>query len=329
MPRPLRKILPLLFVAACRTAAPDTHSATRDPIESPSPDVSAPAALVPTANDASVAASTDAGDECDPAAAPAPLREIACIEGMYSHTMGFSKDGRLFGYCVSTCDPCPSECTFADAKAKKSIRFAFSFLPADPDYQSGKIGEDEAQRRAEKRDAKWTKFLADNAIPETQPQRVFHGPWRFADVAVTTRVTKDAPGEAGTLHVGGRVDGAPPVFPIRLRIGPHPMYGAPSPEVRAAIAKATTAEDKQQIVEEWRSNWTMSEPILAVFDVTPDGQDIGVVAFASGAMWFEAAEMARMRQGEFAARIYEGVASAATDPSRASELREKARDARK
>jgi hypothetical protein len=301
----------------------------------------APVAAVSAAPSANAAAPTVAIDppappadptECDPTRAPKVLSKIPCVEQtdsyLHERTMGYSKDGRYLGFCISTCDPCPTECTFTDGPSRARVKLDFYSTLNDPVFQAGKISEDEARKRGDAIDARHQKFLVTNAIPKITTQRVLHGPWRWDDVVFESRTsTSETTGKA-IVELGGSVDGGPAFYPMRVEVGPHSGFSMPIP--KGTVPPSATADERKQALANWRAEWAL-DPRLAVVDVTPDGKEIGVVAFAHGAMWFEAAEVARMPASAFAARVYDESAKAAKasgDAAKAEALAAKAKAAR-
>jgi hypothetical protein len=234
------------------------------------------------------------------------LSKIPCVDDAYaqpgSRAMGFSKDGRYLGFCISSCDACPTSCRFDDAVTKRAVILDGYSSLGDPLLQAGKITEEEAQRRGEAQDAKRDAFLADHGVAKVTAQRVLHGPWPYDDLVLETRESRDRARGTVTVEVGASVVGssAPPVFPIRIELGPHPGFRMPMP--KDEVPKDASPGDRKKALAAWRDQW-MLDAIAAVVDVTPDGKDLGVVAFAHGAMWFEDARVARMPVASFAAKV--------------------------
>ena len=50
--------------------------------------------------------------------------------------------------------------------------------------------------------------------------------------------------------------------------------------------------------------YLLHDPVVTFANVTKDGRDIGVVAVATGIMWYETAGVARLPARELAARVY-------------------------
>jgi len=75
-------------------------------------------------------------------------------------------------------------------------------------------------------------------------------------------------------------------------------------EVRRAHGFPLAGEQRPRAIEP--REIMVDEAIPAVVDVTPDGDEIGVVAFASGPMWFEAGAMSRMRVETSAQKVRAG-----------------------
>lgn len=315
----MRLRLAVLFVGACTAPSPKPAPV----VELPAPPPTQPVTLPPPPAEPMPQAKVEAPappdpNVCEPKRAPKPLAEAACVDEMHlegGRTMGFSQDGKWLGYCISVCDPCPADCTFVDATGRRK-NLAFYYAPSDPDYRAGKLTEEQAEARRKAKDAASEKFLSEANVPKLTKQRELHGKWKYDDLVVATRTTESATRGTTVVEVGARVDGGQPVYVFKFELGPHPMWKRKPPGMTAA---------------EWHEQFAMSEGVPAVIDVTPDGKEIGVVAFAAGSMWFESADMSRMPIDAFAAKVYEESARAAEksgDAARAADLRERAKKAR-
>jgi hypothetical protein len=318
-----RRLLVLLVAAGCTPAAPPKPTpveiAPSAALAPPPPPVETPPMEEPSSSVDDEGPEPPDARSCEPARAPKPLADVACVDEAHlegDRTMGFSHDGKWLGYCVSVCDPCPPDCTFVDAGGHKK-RVSFYYAPSDPDYAAGRISEEVAQKRREAKDAAAQKFLDEAGIATVTNQRVLHGPWKYPDLAVATQTRENKARGTTIVEVGARADGGDPVWVFRFELGPHGMFNSRPP-------KGTPAE-------EWRDQFRMGAGVAAAIDVTPTGNEIGVVAYASGPMWFETADASRMSMDAFAAKVYEESARAANkngDKARAADLQAKAKKAR-
>jgi hypothetical protein len=254
----------------------------------------------------------DAGNACNPSTWDRPLRELPCpSERFRGRRTGFSKTERVLTWCISTCDPCPLDCTFDDGRRQTSM--SYFYAPGLEARLSG--GQIEKLRAAQ--DKKLDDLLDRYALPSGGANRPpLRGAFPYDDLTFAAKVSPEDARGVSAVAFGARVSGETPVFPLQLEVGPHPMRGAPLPkEVRT-----------QKERDEWNSQWTMGEPDLFV-DVSADGKDLGLVAMASGSMWYEAAKSTRIGVSRFASQVYAGTAKAAVERSafaRAAELYGKA-----
>lgn len=293
-------------IALLAIGCPKTQAVRPDivaPAESAAPN-EAGAVLAPdAAGDAAPLVTVDAGNACPPPVVPKELTKVVCVEDyerLEGRTMGFSKDGRYFGYCISNCDPCPAQCDFsASSGPPVSLRFADYNAIARPN-----LSEDEIKRRMDANDRPLQRFLDDNAIPKITKVRVLHGPWRYPELVLATRSTQNESTGTSILEVGASADGGEPVFPIRIELGPHAMWRSPLP--KDSVPKSASAGERAKALAEWRGQWAMRPATAAVIDVSPDGKDLGVVGFATGAMWYEDARAVRMPVDVFAKRVHAG-----------------------
>ena len=205
--------------------------------------------------------------------------------------MGFSADDTYLGYEISVCDPCPSEFHFK-SPSKPPLDFAYYHDPGRWDAVTEKKKNAEVDRK-----------LKELGIPPG-PQRTLRGPFPFPDLVFASKSERnDATGKVSLLF-GARASGYAPVFPMRVELGPNPMFGTPMDAAeQARVAKLSPAERKKEI-EGWKENWVLGDAMLTYANVTKDGSDIGVVAVATGTMWYETAGVARMSARSFAAQVY-------------------------
>jgi hypothetical protein len=188
--------------------------------------------------------------------------------------MGFSKDGRYLGFCITPCDSCQKKCVFEDSKtrgAKKVVTNA---------------GEQD-------------KLLADEGFrPITSNVRTLAAAWPLPDLVLAVRRTNDDMKQTQGIEVGASVAGGEPVYVIRIDLGPHPQWKA-----RPSVRPGPKPKDPIKADEEWRKQFHLDKAVAAVIDVSPDGKDLGVVAFTTGTEGVEDAAVARMPLETFAARV--------------------------
>jgi hypothetical protein len=289
-----------LLLPACRSSPVPAA-----PVDAPS---AAALAVPATDEDASNAAiALDAAGGGGVYAELPPLDEPT-LE-LSSRFVGFTKDDVYLGYAVSRCDPCPLAFEFK-AISKPPISLSYFFQPG--------LTEEEFERRQKKNDEAVDIKLAKLGVERAEAGRVLRGP--FPDEELRFAVDVDA--GSNVLLFGAHVPGEPPVYPMHLDVGAHPMARAVPPQ----IARLKGPE-REKALHEFRDEFTMDRPRLAYANVTRDGREIGAVAIAPGAMWYESAVVARMPTSAFVAEIYEGTAKglAGGNDARAEALMDKAR----
>lgn len=273
----MRVLLLALLLAGCRKTV-HVHDAAPAPLAVPplpSAVTEAPAAEVP-----------DAGPPVPVATGPyaeMPAFGLGIVSA--ERVVGFSKDDRYLGYEVAPCDPCMGQFHFR-GPGVPPIDFAW--------FQDPSLDEEAATRKRAIEDAKVEKQLALLGAEHADKGRVLRGPFPYPELTFAARPTRDANERVGLL-VGAHVPGEEPVFPLRIDIGPHPMRGGAIP---------TEPGMKKYTREEWDAQWTMQDPELAYVNVTRSGKELGAVAMAGGAMWFENGGVARMPAAAFAAQVY-------------------------
>jgi hypothetical protein len=231
--------------------------------------------------------------------------------------VGFSKNGRYFGMCISACDPCPISCDLDDAVLKKRINVHFSFAPQMPGYET--LSPEELHARMKALDDRTQKFLDDNAFPTVGNLRKLTGTWPYPDMVFAVRseaVEKDG---TAVLDFGATVDDAEPVYPIHIVIGPQSLWLKAPKEV----APTVKGKEREDAIASIRSNFVLTAPDLAYVDLSPDGKDLGVVAFTTGSMWYEDTKFVRMPVVAFAGAVYRDTAAALRkkgDTAKAAEL---------
>lgn len=214
--------------------------------------------------------------------------------------MGFSKDGRYLGYCITTCDACPRTCVFEDSKtrgAKKTFKSSLAIDEAD--FRAGKLEGDALDKRLAQKDLPMTTFLEEQGFPRiTSKVRTLHGAWPAPDLVLAIRRTNDDLRGTQGIEVGASVAGGEPVYVIRVDLGPHSQW-----KLRPSVRPGPKPKDPIKADDEWRKEFHLEPAVAAVVDVSPDGKDLGVVAFTTGTMWFEDAAIVRMPIETFAARV--------------------------
>lgn len=230
---------------------------------------------------------------------PGPYGELPEVDPMLAQRVaGYSKDDRYLGYAISTCDPCPTELHFVP-KAGPELSFSYFYQPDLPN--------DVQERRRKAHDADVDRRLTALGVAKVEEGRALRGPFP-ADLRFAVKSTRDDAKGTVTLHFGARASAGPAVYPMRVVLGPHPMFEPPK-DVRAGMAKLSEAE-RARATKDWRDQWPMSDPELAYANVTRDGKEIGVVAVARGSMWFEAGAVLRMPVDRFVAEVRAGASGA-------------------
>jgi hypothetical protein len=200
---------------------------------------------------------------------------IPAVEGPWENRrVGFSNDDVYLGYEISTCDPCPNELHF-ESKTRPPLSLSYYY---DPSFESAH--PDEAEKRRKKNDAIVDAKIAELGVGKGSDKRVLRGPFPYPDVRFVTKTTRDDAKGTTTLWFGGTSSGHAPVFPMHVTLGPDPVW--------------LTQKSKDTL---------LSEPVLLYANVTRDGADLGIVALASGTMWFETGDVARMPTAAFVAAV--------------------------
>jgi hypothetical protein len=306
-------IVGAIFLAACNHA---DGGATKDvrPTDAwvappPSASASAAASASLSPNDASTAT--------DPYAELPPIDATDSNLGLGARVAGYSSDDKYLGWEISTCDPCPSEFHFR-GPGVPAIDLRYHYDPA----ADGELPADVAEKKRKAVDDAVDARLRALGIAKVPAGRTLRGPFPYPDLVFHVTTVSSQNGTVALLF-GAHVSSEPSdlaVHPIRIDIGPHPMLGSIPKEERARIAKLPPAE-RAKAQKEWDDQWEMRAPELAYANVTKDGRELGVVAIASGTMWYEAAGSARMETAAFAAQIYEEVGlrhAKAGDPTTAA-----------
>ncbi len=179
--------------------------------------------------------------------------------------VGYSKDDVWLGYEISTCDPCPEEFHF-EANAGKSLSFAYYYDPGNHD-------DDKEKKTNADVDTK----LAQLDVAKALDARKLRGPFPYPDLHFATKTETNAETGESTIFFG-----ANGVFPMKVTLGPMPMFGT------------VPADERDEYV---------LDAMLVYANVTRDGAEIGIVVIARGPMWYEAGRVARMRTADFVASI--------------------------
>ncbi len=209
--------------------------------------------------------------------------------------MGFSSDDTYLGYEISTCDPCSNELHFT-SPTKPRLDFAYYNEPGawDPVKQK-------------KQDAEVDRQLKELGVGLAS-QRALRGPFPFPDLVFATKTDRnDVTGKVSVLF-GASVVGYAPVFPMRIDLGPSPMFGTKMDASEQARVAKLAPDERAKELAAWNANWLLGDPFVAYANVTKDGSDIGVVAVTTGTMWYETAAVARMSARSFAGQIYNDTA---------------------
>ena len=180
--------------------------------------------------------------------------------------VGFSKDDAWLGYEISTCDPCPQEFHFV-SRSGKTLSFSYFYDP----------GSQYDEEREKRTNADVDRKLAELGVATAKDARELRGPFPYPDLHFATKTETDPKTGVSTVFFGA--DG---VFPMKIAVGPMPMFSQVPPE-----------EKKDYLVE----------PMLVYANVTRDGSEIGIVVIARGTMWWEGGGVARMRTSDFVAAV--------------------------
>jgi len=234
---------------------------------------------------------TDAGLDAE----AGPFAELpsqnAVIETLGSErVVGFSDDDRYLGFEISTCDPCPPQFHFR-GPGVPALDFAYFWEP----------GADAVEARQKANDAAVEARLASLGAPKTKDGRALRGPFPYTDLLFAT-TSEQAPNGSVTLLVGAHVPGEPPVYPIRIPLGMHPLLQSTSAPGKR-FAGLSPAARKAAIIAEIGGDPTR-DGVLAYLNVTKDGRDLGAVGIGQGDYWWESGGVARMPTTKFVAQIY-------------------------
>lgn len=289
----------IAVLAGCKRSPPaPTVLAERSAVEA---GVAAPGSTSTSSTASSSAA--PAASSGDPFAdvAPPDVDDEVTLPKVVGRKVGFSADDRYLGFEISTCDPCPAEFHFTSPSAPP-VDLHYRWDPAS----DGNLPADVAEAKRKAQDDAVDRTLTSMGIQKLPSARVLRGPFAYPDLRFAwTTGSSSRPGVVALLF-GARVAGEPTtgaIYPIRIELGPHPAMNGMPAEEKARIAKLPPAE-KAKAMKDWEDQFGMSPPRLAYANVTKDGREIGVVALASGAMWYEAGATARMTTSAFVAQVY-------------------------
>lgn len=216
---------------------------------------------------------------------------------MVSRPMGFSRDDEYLGWAISRCDPCPVDFHF-DGRTKPALDFGYFYEPGNPNGEA----------LAKKHDAEVERKLKELGVERPGPKRALRGPFPYPELIFATAVDRDDFKGTVALLFGAKVEGYAPVFPVRVTLGPHSMFGKPMPAAeQARVAKLPPAERSKEL-RDWATQWLLRDPDLGYVNVTRDGAELGVVAVTGGSMWEEHGAAVRTSTKAFAAQVYNGTA---------------------
>lgn len=286
----------LLVLAACK------HDAVPAAAERPTTNASdAWVAPPPSASAAASATATADGGVTNPYAELPPIETKDSSLLLTDRIAGYSKDDKYLGFEISTCDPCPSEFHFT-GPGVPAIDLHYRYDPG----ADGDLPADVAEKKRKAEDDAVNRKLASLGVTKIPEGRTLRGPFPYPDLVFSTTSGQTSRPGTVALMFGAHVASEPAnlaIYPIRIELGPHPMLGAMPAAERARIAKLP-ADEKAKAQKEWDDQWGMSPPVLAYANVTKDGRELGVVALASGSMWFEAGATARMSVAAFVGQVY-------------------------
>lgn len=202
--------------------------------------------------------------------------------------VGFTRDDQYLGYEISACDPCPTELAFFGASDggtghRPALPLKYFWDPSLPDHV--------AEQRRKKNDEEVDRRLSILGIGKAVDGRVLRAALPARDLTFAVKTTRDDPNGRVTLWFGGRVGNGSPIYPMKIELGPHPMFDPPADE-RARISRLPN-DQRVAALQQWRSQFVMQDPILVYANVSKDGKDVGIVAIATGSMWHEAGGVAR------------------------------------
>lgn len=254
------RALVLLFALAACSRKPAAAIDDAPSAAPPPPPAAASSSVASSAPDASTA----------PAPGPIVVRGYPhpIRNGMNdpaSH-VGFTKDGRLFGYCATGGgrDPGVTRCELVDAAGKVTTMDSESGGAFDP-------------KKKKAIDA----FLKDNAIPEipltADPEamkpRPLSGTWAFTDITLEVARPEAPEGKPAVVRVGGSVGSEPPVYPLTLS-------SKRSPEAPPHFAA------------------------MNGMAISPDGRDLGMVATFFACEFCDSFALERVPLARLASSIY-------------------------
>ena len=254
-----------------------------------------PAPSAPSASpEAVVIASVPAVEDAAPppvAVSSDPYAELQLDEG--ERIAGFTADDKYVGYQISSCDPCPPEFNFR-SPTLSPIRLSYYYEPGAPEA----LQERERKRRDEAVDRK----LKSLGALKAEESRTLRGPFP-SDLVFTTKTENGPRPGTKTVFVGAHVRGQKEsVYPIRITLGPHPMFDAIPATTKIEMAKMKP-DEKAKALDDWHAQWELNEPKLLYVNVTKDGTELAAVAVVTGSMWVEDGNFVRMKTADFVAKV--------------------------
>lgn len=303
----------LLFAPIACTRATTGPSSDAAPLASAG---EAPPAHAAAGDAEDAGASVDAGARllCEGREVAPQLAGLGCHSAgdLGRRPVGFSKDGKYLGVCLSSCDSCPLVCTF-EARSGPPLSFEnydarndprVPALEASKTMSSAEIDRKLEALRAAGEQAFTTRLEALGLTPGAQGQKLAAA-FPYPELALVHRLSHDEKTDVGVVEVGAKVGAEEPVYPIRIEIPPHPMR-ARLPIERITVKGPERAAAIEELKREFAEQFTMDLPELLYFDLSTDGSDVGVVAAASGRMWFEAAKVKRVPTTAFVGHVLNG-----------------------
>jgi hypothetical protein len=229
---------------------------------------------------------------------PTLFAELSSPNELYfgdERRMGFSEKDDYLGYEISRCDACRSEFHFT-SPTQPALDFGYfndMGNPNAPGAQQQNADVERKLRMLDVHEGNWRKL---------------RGPFPYPDLVFATATDRnDVQGKVSLLF-GAHVVGYAPVFPIRVEVGPSPMFGTPMMPSEQARVAALPPDERAKELRAWTNQWLLNDPGVAYANVTHDGSDVGVVAVATGSMWLEMGAVARMSAKAFAGQVYNDTA---------------------
>lgn len=290
-----------LFVSAAACSSP------KEVAPPPSPHEPALA----TAPDASAApvASADAGvaAACDTSKVPHALVDLPCVpddEVIRMRPLGSSRDKKWFGRCLSACETCGLDCAFVEVATQKPKKFRFADERRGMEDRTPSAADRAISRRDEGYQAFLQESYGDPVDARQGPMpRSLSGPFPYDDIVFAVQSGYDEKTGKATFAFGARVGDEAAVYPFAMSFGPHEGWKY-QPHVDPKLRGAERAAALEQGKADMRASFTIEPPVLAAFDVSPDGKYAGFIAFASGTRFVELGDMRWMETTALVGRLY-------------------------